>query len=84
MLDRNRRREGTFTRRRLALRGSSHRRQARPGREYRAYGSLAEDDRYDKGVLSVGARIDAEKFLLLARLNIVGCVAYIGAQRQSR
>ncbi|WP_369646728.1 hypothetical protein [Variovorax sp. V118] len=30
------------------------------GREYRADGSLSEEGRYEKGVLSVGARIDTE------------------------
>lgn len=29
-------------------------------------------------------RTDAERFLLLAALNLVECVAYVGAQLQSR
>jgi hypothetical protein len=42
-----------------------------------AYGYLSEHD-----LLRV--RTDAEKFLLLAALNLVECVAYVGAQLQSR
>lgn len=41
------------------------------------YGYLGEHD-----LLRV--RTDAEKFLLLAALNLVECVAYVGAQLQSR
>lgn len=42
-----------------------------------AYGYLAEHD-----LLRV--RTDAEKFLLLAALNLVECVACVGAQLQSK
>jgi len=41
------------------------------------YGYLGEHD-----LLRV--RTDAEKFLLLAALNLVECVAYVGAQLQPR
>jgi len=41
------------------------------------YGYLGEHD-----LLRV--RTDAEKFLLLAALNLVECIAYVGAQLQSR
>ena len=41
------------------------------------YGYLGEHD-----LLRV--RTDAEKFLLLAALNLVECVAYVGAQLQSQ
>ena len=41
------------------------------------YGYLGEHD-----LLSV--RTDAEKFLLLAALNLVECIAYVGAQLQSK
>ena len=41
------------------------------------YGYLGEND-----LLRV--RTDAEKFLLLAALNLVECVAYVGAQLRSR
>jgi hypothetical protein len=42
-----------------------------------AYGHLGQHD-----LLRV--RTDAEKYLLLASLNLVECVAYIGAQLQSK
>lgn len=41
------------------------------------YGYLGEHD-------LLRARTDAERFLLLAALNLVECVAYVGAQLQSR
>ncbi|WP_208510383.1 hypothetical protein [Variovorax paradoxus] len=41
------------------------------------YGQLGEHD-----LLRV--RADAEKFMLLAALNLVECVAYVGAQLQSK
>lgn len=41
------------------------------------YGHLGQHD-----LLRV--RTDAEKFLLLAALNLVECVAYLGAQLQSK
>ena len=41
------------------------------------YGHLGQHD-----LLRV--RTDAGKFLLLAALNLVACVAYVGAQLQSR
>ncbi len=44
---------------------------------HRCYGYLGEHD-----LLRV--RTDAEKFLLLAALNLVECVAYVGAQLQSK
>lgn len=41
------------------------------------YGYLGQHD-------PLRVRTDAEKFLLLAALNLVECVAYVGAQLQAR